>query len=134
MASFKIPDISLSAVEAGIAMKKLSEAMTKAREVAKEIELKSKNLNFKVQIVSIFPRWHIFGGPEGAITVKEETIQTNWTFTPDIYTKSAIKEKISEFEKHHKVEYQSMLKVKYKGLVTYDIIPKTHYILEVNIE
>ena len=32
------PDISVSAVEVGIAMKKLSEAMTKARETTKEIE------------------------------------------------------------------------------------------------
>ena len=134
MASLKFPDISVSAVEAGIAMKKLSEAMTKARETAKEIELKSKNLIFKIQIVSVFPRWYIFGGPEGVTTIEEETIQTNWTTTSYDCTKEAIKERILEFEEQHKAKYQTLLKVKYEALVTYDIVPNTHYILEVNTE
>lgn len=135
MASLEFPDISLSAAEAGIAMKKLSEAMAKARETAKEIELKSKNLIFKIQIVSVFPRWYTFNGPEGITTIEEEAIQTNWILTSDTYAKkakSAIKERILGFEEQHKAKYQALLEIKYKELSTYDIVPKTHYILEVN--
>lgn len=135
MTSFKVPDISVSALEASRAMKKLSETLLKA----KEIELKSKSLIFKVQVVSVFPKWYSFTtftteekGLGSVIEVKEETIQTTWTFTPDIYTKSAIKERISEFEEYQKVEYQSILNVKYKELPPCDIVPKIHYILEVN--
>ena len=134
MASLEFPDISVSAIEAGKAMKKLSEAMAKVRETAKEIELKSKSLIFKIQIVSVFPKWYIFGVPEGIITTEEETIQTSLAFTSNTYTRSAIKERISEFEEQHKAKYQTLLKAKYKGLATYDIIPNTHYMLEVNIE
>lgn len=132
MASLEFPDISLSAAEVGTAMKKLSEAMVKARETAKEIELKSKNLIFKIQIVSVFPKWYTFNGPEGVTTIEEETIQTNWTTTSYDYTKEAIKETILFFEGIHKIKYQALLEIKYKELSTYDIVPKTHYILEVN--
>ena len=130
MASLKFPDISVSAVEVGMAMKKLSEAMSKARETAKEIELKSKNLIFKIQIVSVFPKWYVFTA-KGITTTEEETIQSNWTFTSDAYTRESLKEKILDFEKKHKIKYQAILEVRYKGLMTYDIIPNTHYILEV---
>ena len=132
MASIKIPDISVSAAEIGAAMKKLSETIIKASETAKEIESKSKKLIFKLQVVSVFPRWYAFGGPEGVTTTKEETIQTNWTFTSDNYTKSEIKERILEFEEQHKAKYQTLVRITYEELVTSEIIPKTHYILEVN--
>lgn len=130
MASFKFPDISISAVEAGKAMKKLSEAMIKAREMAKEIESKSKSLIFNIQIVSVFPKWYAFG-KESIITTKEETIQTNWTFTSDNYTKSAIKERILKIEGQHKVKYQALVETKYGALITYDVKPNTYYMLEV---
>jgi hypothetical protein len=128
MASLKFPDISVSAVEAGKALKKMSEAMAKATK-----ERESKNLIFKIQIVSVFPKWYAFT-IDSITTTEEETIQTNWTFTSDSYTKSAIKKRILEFEEQHKAKYQALLKDKYKVMFTYDTIPKTHYILEVNTE
>ena len=136
MASLEFPDISLSTAEVGTAMKKLSEAMTKVIETAKvkEIELKSKNLIFKIQIISVFPRWYIFSRPKDTTTIKEEIIHTEWAFTSETYVKETIKERILEFEEQHKAKYQTLLKVKYKELSTYDIVPKTHYILEVNTE
>lgn len=128
MASLKFPDISVSAVEAGKAMKKISDALAKA---SREQELKS--LTFKIQVVSVFPVWYIFHTSKGVITVNEETIKTALTFTADTYTKSAIKATITGLEEKHIAKYQALLKYKYKELPTYDIsATKTHYILEVD--
>ena len=133
MASLKFPDISVSAIEAGMAMKKLSDTLAKTSEaMAKVRELEPKNLIFKVQVVSVFPTWYLFGSMlEGPITVEEETIKTNCTFTSEIYVRESIKQTLAGIEEKQKTNYQTLLKMKYKDLPTREISPETHYMLEV---
>ena len=80
----------------------------------------------------MFPKWYTFTTrPKYSYIINEETFQSFWIFTSDNYTRSDIKERVLEFEKQHKAKYQTLIEAKYK-LPTFDVVPKTHYILEVN--
>lgn len=103
MASFKFPDISISAIEAGKAMKKLSEAMRR-RETNEYI--------FIVQISCIFPLWYYYSSPTSIKSIPPHTLKRSYAFN-SIIPIEQIKKEILNIEETLIKTYEAEIKEKY---------------------